>query len=208
MLAAPHLDRACAQFEAATGVRPAFGGAHPGRGTHNALVAFDGSSYLEIIAPDPAQPATGMSAPMARLTKPTLMHWAVRCSGLAPVAERFSAMGWNPTDVRRMHRTPPGGARLDWELFGVHTHRYGGLAPFFIDWLDCPHPATTSPRVGPIVTIQITSPEPTQLHALIEELGIGVEVLTGTPCLALTFASPRGEIRHEGAAPVGFTLGD
>jgi len=208
VLAAPDLDRACAQFETATGIRPVFGGAHPGRGTHNALVAFDDSSYLEIIAPDPAQPATGMSAPMARLVEPTLMHWAVRCTGLDAVSNRLKELGWTPTEVRRMHRTPPGGARLDWELFGVHEHRYGGLAPFFIDWLNCPRPAMTSPRVGRIVSVRLTSPEPAQLRTLVGELGIAVEVAGGAANIELTFDSPRGPISYTGENPRGFTLGD
>ncbi len=59
---------------------------------------------------------------MARLAQPTLMHWAVRCSGLENVSKRLLELGWSPTEIRRMHRTPPGGARLDWELFGVQKH--------------------------------------------------------------------------------------
>ena len=206
VLAAPDLARACVQFEADTGVRPVFGGAHPGRGTQNALVAFDASSYLEIIAPDPAQPATSMSAPMARLTQPTLLHWAVRCSGAGTVAVRLMALGWTPTEVRRMSRTPPGGVRLAWELFGLHRHDYGGLAPFFIDWLDCPHPATTSPRVGRLLAVRLTSPEPEPLRALVEEFGVDVDVAAGAAAMTLRFNSPRGEIRYKGLAPAGFTL--
>ncbi len=119
VLAAADLEQACAQFESATGVRPVFGGAHPGRGTHNALVGFDDSSYLEIIAPDPAQASNSMTAPMMGLAQPKLIHWAVRCAGLADVSARLKVLGWTPTPVRPMHRTPPGGTRLDWELFGL-----------------------------------------------------------------------------------------
>ncbi len=47
--AVPDLDAATRAFAAATGVVPAEGGAHVGRGTRNVLVGFGETSYLEII---------------------------------------------------------------------------------------------------------------------------------------------------------------
>jgi len=208
VLAAPNLEQACADFERATGVAPIAGGAHPGRGTHNALVAFDDSAYLEIIAPDPAQSPTGMSAPMAQLAGPTLMHWAIRSRGLEALAARLREMGWAPTPVNRMSRTPPGGSRLEWELFGVHRHRFGGLAPFFIDWMNSPRPPSTSPRVGALRRVALTTDDPVAIRNVVALLGVDVEVAAGAPSLAIAFASPRGEVAFEGNAPKGFTLGD
>src|SRR5947199_4448397 len=72
-----------------TGVRAAFGGVHPGRGTQNALLSLAASTaqgpgrYLEIIAPDPNQ--SGGTSPLLdklkHLTEPRLVGWAAHLRG-------------------------------------------------------------------------------------------------------------------------------
>jgi hypothetical protein len=207
VLAAPDLNRACDAFEATTGIRPVFGGAHPGLGTHNALVSFDADSYLEIIAPDPAQSGGGMARSLANLTKPTPLHWAVRVSGLANVVAELRKLDWQATPIRHTTRTLPNSSMLEWDLCGLTGHDYGGIVPFLIDWRDSPHPAATAPRVGPMLSLDFATPEPERAQTLLQTLGISARVAQGLAAMKFRFVSPRGEIEFSGA-PRGFMLGD
>jgi hypothetical protein len=73
--AAPDLPAAVAAVEERFGVRPQSGGKHIGAGTHNALLALGPRTYLEILAPDPEQPARPVTRRLQGLTHGRLAGW-------------------------------------------------------------------------------------------------------------------------------------
>jgi catechol 2,3-dioxygenase-like lactoylglutathione lyase family enzyme len=205
VLAAADLDQAKAAFADATGVVPVDGGPHAGIGTRNALVSF-GTSYLEIIAPDPGQVLAGnMGARLLELEEPRLLNWAVQVDDLPAVATRARDVGLTPGTIRHTSRRTPSGTALTWAMLVIGGHRQGGAMPFFIDWLDCPHPATSAPRVG-AGRFTVALPDGSREARLLDPAPAGVAIVAGPAALTLRFSSPRGEIEWHQPAPAGFGI--
>ena len=206
VLAAPDLDAAKNEFERQTGCLPVNGGAHTGLGTRNALASFGNGSYLEIIAPDPAQSAANnMGARLAQLPGMTPLHWAVRVDNLTSVAERAASVGLTPGPIIDTSRTQPDSQQLHWQLMGLRGgHAFGGLVPFYIDWLDCPHPATTTPVAGTFRRFEVHLPAG-PVHQLLDGVG-GVTVVEGEPEMVFEFDTPKGIVGYQAQTLTGFTL--
>src|ERR1700688_3131779 len=82
LLGSNDLQRGIDFVERHTGIRAAFGGVHPGRGTQNALLSLGTRRYLEIIAPDLKQSGTPQYPVITKLTEPRLIGWAAHPGGL------------------------------------------------------------------------------------------------------------------------------
>src|SRR5215467_11923083 len=93
LLGCKDLESGIAFVEERTGVRAAFGGVHPGRGTQNALLALGTRRYLEIIAPDPKQSGATDRLGLQKLTEPRLVGWAAHPGDLDDFANRLRAAG-------------------------------------------------------------------------------------------------------------------
>ncbi|MBH0619342.1 VOC family protein, partial [Salmonella enterica] len=132
--AAPDLDDGIGVPAAATGVTPVPGGAHPGFGTRNALLSL-GSSYLEVISPDPAQDLAGnRGGRIAGLPRPGLLTFAVRTPDLAGFAAAARAAGLSVGEPVAMSRRRPDGLLLAWAVQHASSDAHLDLVPFAIDW--------------------------------------------------------------------------
>ena len=191
--AVPDLDAATRAFAAATGVAPAEGGAHVGRGTRNVLVGFGETSYLEIIGPDPDHPGGPMPFGVDTLTSPRLVTWAVHPADIVRATAASAAAGADHGAIGPLSRRTPDGALLEWRLAAAHPAPLDGVTPFLIDWGATTHPAAALPRLA-LRGLRATHPDPVAVSAVLDALGVRLLVEEGPPELAALLETPHGPV--------------
>jgi hypothetical protein len=129
LLGSADLDAGVAFVEKRTGIRAAFGGIHPGAGTRNALLSLGSSRYLEIIAPDPQQPASADARDLKSLEEPVLVGWAEHPGDIEQFAARLKEKGIAATGPNPGSRKRPDGRVLRWKTLAL-KYDAGGLLPF------------------------------------------------------------------------------
>jgi glyoxalase-like protein len=195
------LEHGARRFEALTGVCPRYGGVHAGGLTHNALVGLGNRCYFEILAPvGPAAPGDDNWCRFARAAhEPRIMTYCLRSPRpLSELASAFNAFGWQNAVVAGNGRTTPEGVRLRWQWLGPTVERFGLAFPFFIDWLDSPHPAETlgPAQPGSEILLQhfaVGHPDAAELSRTLGEIGAAVD----------TYAADTVQFRVQLQTPLG-----
>ncbi|MEM9198978.1 MAG: VOC family protein [Pseudomonadota bacterium] len=186
VLGARDLASAETVLTAKLGAPPPAHGAHPTMGTHNALWALGGGSYLELVAIDPAAQAPdrprwfGLDDPaqQARLSDgPVLLAWVVEPRD---VDAARAALPEDPGPLERHYRDA-----LHWHLTvpSDGLPRLGGALPHLIAWPDnITPPGRALPECGlRLDCLSVSLPDPTPLAAL--PLPETVQVEAGPPGL-------------------------
>jgi hypothetical protein len=199
ILGVSDLDVGVEWFEKRTGVKPVFGGVHPGVGTRNALASLGGKRYLEILAPDPAQTDFQFRIDVRKLTEPRLVNWAAGTADVEAVAKKGAATGYQIFGPRAGSRARPDGKTLRWELLGVmHDLEANGVdpIPFFIEWAaDAVHPSQESPTGCELTALVIEHPNPGKVKKVLSTLGLEADVRKGkTARLGATLSTPKGPV--------------
>jgi len=187
------LDHGIAFVEAHTGVRAAFGGVHPGAGTRNALLSLGRRRYLEILAPDPAQPDTEKS--LKALSGPRLLTWAAHLTDLDALARRLREAGIAFEGPTSGSRKRPNGLVLQWRTLMLKDDA-AGLLPFFIEWSAASvHPSADSPRGCTLARLDASTSDPDALARQGSLLGLDLAVVSGDkPQLRATLIGPKGRL--------------
>ncbi len=182
LIGAPTLEEGIAWLREKTGVQAAVGGSHPGLGTWNALASLGPRQYIEIIAPDPAQPGVPtFYAPSLRdLKTPRVAAWAAAATSLASRFGTNLPPGFVCETPRSGSRVRPDGTRLAWTLAFprlIARGTLGGVLPFFIDWAATEHhPGQTSSPGLTLRGFAIEHPEPGDVLDGLRALGLDAPV--------------------------------
>ena len=182
--------------ERRTGVRAAFGGIHPGRGTQNALLSLGDKHYMEIIAPDPEQPDSknSMALALRRLPEPRLVGWAVHPGPLEVFARKLREAGVAFEGPTLGSRKRPDGRLLQWQTLNLKDDS-AGLLPFFIEWsAHSPHPSADAPAGLLLNSFDLATPQPEALAKKATLLALEVSIQKGEKQqIRATVAGTRGE---------------
>lgn len=179
--ATPDLDAGIAAIERLLGIRATPGGAHPQWGTRNALVALGPASFLEIIGPDPGQPAPAGPRPFGidSLDMPALVTWAAATDDVDAFAARARHAGVPIGPVVSGRRRRPDGGVLDWRLTDPVTVVADGIVPFAIAWGATPHPALTAAPGATLVGVRAEHPDAPAVERMLRLLGIDLAITPG-----------------------------
>lgn len=179
-----------------TGVRAAAGGVHPGAGTKNALLSLGKLRYLEIIAPDPLQPASTDPRRVASLKSPALVGWALHRHDLKKFASLLQSDGVESVGPKPGSRARPDGNTLNWGSLTLKSDE-DGVLPFFIEWdSKSLHPSIDAPTGCRLTDLWINAPNAVALHALAAKLQLDVQIRQSNELrLAATIVGPKGSMQ-------------
>jgi hypothetical protein len=194
--ATPDLEQGVRGIEELLGVTASPGGQHLGVGTRNALVSLGPGVYLEIIGPDPAQPAPKTPRPFGidELREPRLVTWAARTRDIEAAMAAARAEGVDLGAIRPMSRVRPDGVTLSWRSTDTAAPRAGGVVPFLIDWGPSPHPAAALPPGCTLVELSVSHPDADNVRRRLRALGFTFTVQQRPePRLSALIRSPNGD---------------
>lgn len=198
VVAGTDLSALVAWWAAESGHHPAAGGAHVGMGTKNALVGL-GSSYLELIGPDPAQEEPAQPRPFGIDDLPEhSIRFSTFALGVRDINEALDTM--HSVGVRfgpafAMSREKPDGSLLSWQL--ATPAGYDGVMPFLIEWgSGTEHPSNSLSGGCEVVSIGGQHPEGERLAEALEALDAPCTIdVDPRPGLSAVLSTPNGEVQ-------------
>lgn len=142
-------------------------------GTHNRLLRLSDSTYLEVIAPDPAA-ASHLPRPrwfnldrVAADDAPLLAGWVARCDDI------HAARTYCADEVGAVQAMTRG--ELVWQMAVRSDGAFplDGAAPALIEWATPTHPAATLPDAGcSLLELRLYHPDPELVYGILTNMGM------------------------------------
>ena len=195
VITAPTLASGADWVAHALGVAPGSGGAHPRMATHNLLLRLGETTFLEVLAPDPAaahppRPRWFALDDLGPDDVPRLAAWVARTDDLRACPDDLLALVGPIETMTRGTREwlitipPDGGLPL------------GGALPMLIEWQSPRAPAGAGlPESGcELAGLGLRHPQGARLNELLALAGLAdrVAIGTGTPGLWADIVTPAG----------------
>jgi len=161
---------------AASVSRPAGAAATRAEARTTKLLALGSRTYLELVAPDPSQPAPATPRPygVEGITQGGLIGWAIAAEDIEAARTYARSHGFDPGPVVDGHREDATGRLLHWRA--TANAQVAGLIPFLIDWGDTRHPAVDAPAGLTLRSLSVEHPRPTEIRTALSATGADVEV--------------------------------
>jgi catechol 2,3-dioxygenase-like lactoylglutathione lyase family enzyme len=197
VLATPDLAQGIEFVRDRLGVDAVPGGHHPVYGTRNALVSLGSACYLEIIGPDDKvldQEEVRVFG-IHELDDTRLVTWAANGSDLEAFVESARREMIDLGSVTLGSRRRPDGRELTWNFTDPLAARSGGVLPFFIDWGNTAHPASSLDDVCRLLEIGLFHPHAKEVERRLGVLGIGLPVEPADkPRVTARIRTPKGDV--------------
>ncbi len=197
VVAGTDLSALVAWWASQSGSHPAVGGSHVGLGTKNALVGL-GSSYLELVGPDPDQDEPDQPRPFGIDDLPEhsirFTTFALGVRDLDEALDTMQAVGVKFSQARPMSRAKPDGSILSWRL--AMPTGYDGVMPFLIEWgPGAEHPSNSLSGGCEVVSIGGQHPEGELLAAALEAIDAPCTIdVDARPGLTAELSTPKGSV--------------
>jgi hypothetical protein len=96
-------------------------------------------------------------------------------------------------EIIDMSRTTPEGVELAWRLLFLKDSHM----PFFIDWLESPHPALSTPSGCTLERFNIATPTPAVYQRFLDALDLPLNAQAGAPAFSAQLSTPEGTVTLE-----------
>ena len=197
VVAGTDLSALVAWWAQQSGCRSVTGGSHVGLGTKNALVGL-GSSYLELVGPDPDQDEPAQPRPFGIDDMPEhSIRFTTFALGVRDIDEALDTMqsvGVKFGMADPMSRQKPDGSLLTWRL--ALPVGYDGVMPFLIEWgPGAEHPSNSLAGGCSVVSIGGQHPDGELLGEALDALDAPCTVdVDARPGLSAVLSTPNGQL--------------